>query len=809
MWLLTCDGDLFGGKRLWLRPGSIHLLGRTSGVSEAGERIQYINHKSVSRKHLTIEVGQVKTGDGTRLHSRSEIRVKDGSKMGTTLNGEKICQDSKTLNAKEYTIKLGNYEHLFHLWWRPVTLSYTSSSKKSKSDPLAAYRETLEQSDVKIISEYVSNETTHTISKKRNTTAVLQALLQAKWVVTEAFVEALTGAVERRGPDGTCSLEEDFDGNWPSETDYLVPSGGEPQPKPDEYLKPNNDRIDLLQDHTFVFLSQGQYDNLLPVVTVGGGKAVLKEVEPAETSVEDVVQYVKEVAGQKGRGHFRLSQQQGKGGVAVVRTNEGEEAWRTFLRDLELALDQRGVQQNEFLDIILTGDVSGLRRQLPDAQDESEAPESERSQSRPQSQATQQQQQRAITVADSPAPEQERPPTVQSVDEQPAEEPVPKARNRYRRHITQSRFKGFDDFDPSQFSKPAPDSPEPSQDNPEPSQAPSAEGMDVEQPQQTQHSSRKRPAPVEEEEEEDMYASILTGHAAVKRQRTEAARNGGKNGSSKSLTEADRLAAEKAAKAKKKAKEIDVMAEVQARREREDEQRRKDEEHLRQALDGVDIKDLKNLAKVEEMEIPVREKPSRSAGENGRSESWDPAWNGRKNFKRFRPQGQRDNAPRLQRVIVTLEEVPRKGHGLGDEYWLNSNSTNRKSKSQSQSQSVRQGTQRSQRDEDNDEDAARFRRRLQTSREEDEDNAAAEEVYPEEIAGHARDEALEAAANSSPSQTFGTESQRKAKGKRPAAQQAGPPAKKARQTKTASSSREPITLDDDDDDALKFRRRRR
>ena len=95
MWLLTCEGDLFGGKKLWLRPGSTHLLGRTSGRSDAGERIQYIDHKSVSRKHLLIAVGTIKAGGSALLHSRSEIKVTDASKVGTYLNGEKFMKETK------------------------------------------------------------------------------------------------------------------------------------------------------------------------------------------------------------------------------------------------------------------------------------------------------------------------------------------------------------------------------------------------------------------------------------------------------------------------------------------------------------------------------------------------------------------------------------------------------------------------------------------------------------------------------------------------------------------------------------------
>ena len=71
------------------------------------------------------------------------------------------------------------------------------------------------------------------------------------------------------------------------------------------------------------------------------------------------------------------------------------------------------------------------------------------------------------------------------------------------------------------------------------------------------------------------------------------------------------------------------MAEVQKRRQAEDERRQKTKESLETSMQGMDVNDMKNLAKVEEMELPVREPPSRRDGnENGDSERWTPAWNG-------------------------------------------------------------------------------------------------------------------------------------------------------------------------------------
>ena len=117
--------------------------------------MRYINHKSVSRKHATIHVGQVNPGDGTRLHTRSEIKITDGSKIGTYLNGEKICQTSRILDKLEYTIKLGNYEHEFQLKWKPVVIKFTGMYKKEKDsrEPIETQRKKMEQAEVKLIKE--------------------------------------------------------------------------------------------------------------------------------------------------------------------------------------------------------------------------------------------------------------------------------------------------------------------------------------------------------------------------------------------------------------------------------------------------------------------------------------------------------------------------------------------------------------------------------------------------------------------------------------------------------------------------------
>lgn len=117
MWFLEHE-SLFGGKRVWLRPGSQQLFGRTKGgKSEEGKNV-FIDHKTVSRQHMMLKVFPVQAGDGTKLHTRSQVEITDLScRQGTIVDGQKTLMskkeggsistyDTMTLSGKEHTIKL-------------------------------------------------------------------------------------------------------------------------------------------------------------------------------------------------------------------------------------------------------------------------------------------------------------------------------------------------------------------------------------------------------------------------------------------------------------------------------------------------------------------------------------------------------------------------------------------------------------------------------------------------------------------------------------------------------------------------------
>jgi pSer/pThr/pTyr-binding forkhead associated (FHA) protein len=811
MWLLTCDGDLFGHKPIWLRPASGHLLGRTSGRAEGGEIVRYINHKSVSRKHATIHVGPARPGDVSRLHTRSEIKITDGSKIGTYINGEKICQTSRILDKLEYTIKLGNYEHMFHLKWQPVVFTFTGLSKsvKASSDPLEAHRKKVEHAEIKLVTEYVSSQTTHVIGKKRNTPPGLQALLQGRWLLAHSFVDAMAKATaspgrDTNGVDLPCPLENDFEGNWPREEEHILPAAGEPNPKPNKYLKPNTQRAELFANFTFIFLSQAQYDALMPVVTSGSGKALLWNIETGTEKAEDFVAYVKEVAGTKGDGDFRLSQHTGKGGIVLIRLENKDKPWvAAFLTTVESTLEQRAMEQNQFLNAVLSNDTSDLRRPLlRESQSQAQLAASLNGKSERVASCTRHRSPPKARPVEpqAPTPANDQPSPETQNNSEPSEMAEPTTRKKPRRTVTQSRFKGFGEIDPSQFTRPESESPEPSQNTPQ------DQSMDVDEPshkEPSQQPSRKRPAPVDEddgaEKQRAMMDNILPGAAAMKKRRlnqTKDARGDTQNSTPEPETAAK---ATKKVLTKKKHKEIDVGARLKEQKEEAEEARRRDEESLREALQDIDIADVR--AKVESFALPQREPPPRRAQiePSGPGDQWDPAWNGRKNFKRFKRKGQTDAGPRLPRVIVALEEVPRKGHGIGEEYWLSKGAGRSQTQTQTQTPIAH---------DNGDDDPTRFRRRVQNSIREDQEADAMNAVFPEEItvAGSAQTSNSCAGVNSTPSQTMGTESQRRAAGKRSAAQQDGPAPKRAKATRPAPSR---VTVEDDDDDGVKFRRKRR
>ncbi len=570
------------------------------------------------------------------------------------------------------------------------TFSLTSKEMKAGKDPLVNYRTRLEDLDIKVVIPYVIGVTTHVVSTKRNTAKGLQALINGQYIVTETYIDALVYATTPENLDELESLsplEEDFDAHWPNALEHLPAKSKEPSERPTKDFEPNMERGNVFEGYTFVFLDATQFETLQAPITNGGGKALSFIPDPGKTTTEEIVRYVKSVAGEKGLGEFEDGSE-GKGVVVVrFRLKEKFADWAAQMdTTISLALGQRLIEQSEFIEAILLNDASILRRPLEVDYEESVPRNNE---------------------SLGPAPPAEDTMQVEAPAQPEVSKPAPR-RARARGNIT-SRFKGFgaDDDDESSIpsSRPAPVE---SQIESAPrsgrsqrysngaSLADSAIGVDSQNQENGEHeatNSRKRPASVlEEVDEDEMMNNLLPAATAIKKRRIEEAEFSQRNEIPKQPSLEISQNVTKKEKTRQAPKEVNIKDALRERREKEEAARR-DKENVQNAPEDMSIQDMKKLAIIEPMDVPDRSERTRRGEPDGPTDSrWDERWNGRKNFKKFRRQGVGTPARRGQSVIVPLEEAKRKDYGIGDDYWLNSENTNDKRKgknraTQSQSQS--------------------------------------------------------------------------------------------------------------------------
>lgn len=718
--------------------------------------------------------------------------------------------------------------------WHPIAFTFNLAQSRA-DETLQRYQERFEPLDIPTTGVYVTAETTHVMTGKRNTPKGLRALVNGKHLVTTAFSDAVEKAATLVPGQQGSPLEQDFDANWPKEVDYLPPPASEPHPRPAELFKPDAQRQSIFQGFTFIFATQLLWDNLHPMVLDGGAKALKYDVEMGETRVEDFVQFVLDAAEKKGLRSLGDTTQ-AKGVVFVRFRGEGEYLdWSVrFIESVDAQLEQRSIEQNEFLDAILTKDVSKLRQPLQEEEFQdlvgTRAPPST---AVPPTSAAPRTTTAARTTRQSPQPSQSAAQEPVTASQMPR---TAASQLRARRVITTSRFKGFDDFDESQFSRRKSqvqeindEDDEEEEDQPAPSQSQAysirrtsntnndsqslfiSDSQDgPSQPNNTQFSStsinpRKRrapPSPSPEpapEDEEDAYDAMFPAAAAMKKRRLED-EAAGRSKTYLSQTAKD-LAASQApatkAKPKKPKKELDVRSAAKIRAEALDAQREggeKEEEKMTAEEIAAFRPDFQMAT------LSLRERPEVTTTTD--DDRIDPRWVGRKNFKKFvksRPGTRNEDETssfvvnnRARKVIVTLEEAKRKTYGLGEEdYFLEPESKRRGGgASQSQSQSQARGKERRAQQLD-----------ATTNVHSADEQEADDDVEPEEIAGQPREGPVAAALRrlgGDEEETQTTQTQASTRKRAAPVAKSAPPSKMRSGRAPVASRRQ---QDEDDDDS--------
>lgn len=171
---------------------------------------------------------------------------------------------------------------------------------------MSPYQKKVEALDIKTIATFVP-ETTHVVATKRNTALGLQALVNGRYIVANSYLDAIVeaasvfgeepgaGKMEKTGEEVRSPLETDFDTNWPNPENYLPSYSNEPKDRESWRYKPNEKRKSLFEGYTFIFCEKAQYDNFLGPITNAHGKLEKFDLEPGQTTAEDLVKFVKKV----------------------------------------------------------------------------------------------------------------------------------------------------------------------------------------------------------------------------------------------------------------------------------------------------------------------------------------------------------------------------------------------------------------------------------------------------------------------------------------------------------------------------------
>lgn len=710
MWVLEASGEILRGKRMWLRPGKQYLFGR---VKKDGVRFA-IDHKTVSRKHFVIEIADVASNEVSQIHSRTKVTIIDqNSKSGTQVNGEQLKGSdfrARELKQAKNSVRPGTLDQELLITWVPCVITYNMQKKEIKAGALKAKQDRLKHLGVKVVIDFVSNGTTHVVSTKRNTIKGLQALICGKHLVNDSFVEALELQVTPSTlsqEENPSQLELDFDGAWPQERDHLPAPGKEPTLRSADTYFPGPDRTHIFENYTFIFLEQAQHENLLAVISTGHGKALSFEYIDGQTTVEDALDFIAKAAGQKSFGgpHPRSA-----GGVVMVRWNKKPDEYsnseKNFIDQVALNLDQRIIEQSELLDAILANDASLLRQPVPleslteglRAPPPSTAPsfaplasaaqlsvdaidtnDSQTQRARRHGSPGQQTRGQSQTATVQHSPLQNAASTQhattsqleQNGDSQPGlsdvSGPQPPAKRPRYRAPTQIKFD--DDFDPEEVVPFDDDDDDIAEAEPSPIEDSEHEPTPVASPQRAQISSRKRrrsPSASPEDAGAGME-DLLPAATAMKKQRQDfqedLRRQGQRTEKSTTIVAA----------AKPRRKELDVREAMKRQREREKSRANKDDsEEEPVPPPDPDIREPADLAVVEYIDVPIRQRFPKNKGRNPEDDPrWDPRWNGRKNFKKFQPQekGASRRPDHANKIMVQLIPMMKKKSGIGEEYW--------------------------------------------------------------------------------------------------------------------------------------------
>ncbi|OCT76968.1 hypothetical protein XELAEV_18032172mg [Xenopus laevis] len=261
MWRLVAE-NAAGGTYHFLT-GTDYVVGRKNCA------ILIPEDQSISRCHATLSVSHPSANLG-QTNAASVLSIKDSSKYGTTVNGDKMNP------AVPRNLKSGD----------KVTFGVFNSKYRVEYEPLVVCSSCLDNSVKNSLNQNLIHLGGHVLN---NWTEKSTHLVMTSIKVTIKTICALICCKPIIKPDYFCELLRAIQEKRPL-PDYrsFIPSVDEPSLTPESLdLSENVKRKSIFKDKVFLFLNAKQYKKLSPAVLFGGGKTDLLMGELKDASVLD------------------------------------------------------------------------------------------------------------------------------------------------------------------------------------------------------------------------------------------------------------------------------------------------------------------------------------------------------------------------------------------------------------------------------------------------------------------------------------------------------------------------------------------
>lgn len=251
-----------GGDCIVLLPGQVYVVGRKNC------EILLSNDQSISRVHANLTV------------TEQVVSLKDSSKYGTFINGEKLETGStKTLQTGD-KITFGVFQSKFSLEKECVVVCSSCLDNEGK----ASLSQDVRSVGGRLVNSWTLDCTHLVMPTVKVTIKTICALLCCRPIVNPEFFSAFSKAVQKKLPL--------------PEAERFRPQIDEPSlAKEDLDLSARPERKNLFKGKTFLFLNSKQMKRLSQAVTCGGGVCQLLDegslpvslLEASSTCVVDMI----------------------------------------------------------------------------------------------------------------------------------------------------------------------------------------------------------------------------------------------------------------------------------------------------------------------------------------------------------------------------------------------------------------------------------------------------------------------------------------------------------------------------------------